>query len=73
MLGDAVERVTGGTPRFGLGLGCTDARLWRYRGVPAVCWGPTPHSMGGVDEYLEVQDLLDTAAVHTLTALEFLS
>jgi succinyl-diaminopimelate desuccinylase len=69
---EAARAITGSEPRFALGLGCTDARLWRYRGVPAIVYGPTPHSMGGTDEYIELPDLYRATAVQALAALEFL-
>lgn len=69
----AADEVNGARPTvFCFGLGCTDARLWRYRGVPAVVYGPTAHHMGAPNEFLEVRELLGTAAVHSATALEFL-
>jgi succinyl-diaminopimelate desuccinylase len=65
--------VAGQKTVFGIGLGCNDARLWRYAGVPALIYGPTPHGMGAPDEYVEVADLLRAATVHSDTALEYLA
>jgi len=31
-------------------LGGTDARLWRYRDIPAHVYGPFPYGMGSTDE-----------------------
>lgn len=67
------ERISGRSVFFGFGLGCTDARLWRYEGVPAVVYGPTPHNMGAPNEYLELDDLMRTVMVHSASAVEFLS
>ncbi len=69
----AVEGIAGRKAVFGLGIGSNDARLWRYAGVPAVIYGPTPHNMGAPNEYVEVADLLRTTMVHGATALEFLA
>jgi succinyl-diaminopimelate desuccinylase len=68
-----LERVAGRKTVFGIGLGCNDARLWRYAGVPALIYGPTPHGMGAPDEYVEVADLLRATTVHSDTALEYLA
>jgi hypothetical protein len=37
-----------------------------------VVFGPTPHNMGGPDEYVALDELLGVAGVHTLAALNFL-
>jgi succinyl-diaminopimelate desuccinylase len=68
-----LERVAGQKTVFGVGLGCNDARLWRYAGVPGLIYGPTPYGMGAGDEYIEIADLLRATMVHTGTALEFLA
>jgi succinyl-diaminopimelate desuccinylase len=72
LVGGAVRRVTGRSTNFGLGLGCTDARLWRYKRVPAICYGPVAHSMGGTNEYVELTELHETAAIHAVAAASFL-
>jgi succinyl-diaminopimelate desuccinylase len=68
-----LERVAGEKTVFAVGLGCNDARLWRYEGVPGLIYGPTPHNMGAADEYVEIEDLLRTAMVHAATAAEYLA
>ena len=68
-----LERVAGQKTIFAVGLGCNDARLWRYEGVPGLIYGPTPHGMGTVDEYVEIADLLRVTMVHGATALEYLA
>lgn len=70
---NAVESTTGVAPSFAVGLGCTDARLWRYRGVPAAVYGPDPSTMARNDETVTVSDLVTIARVHYQTACEFLS
>jgi succinyl-diaminopimelate desuccinylase len=68
-----VEGLGGPATVFGFGIGCNDARLWRYAGVPAVIYGPTPHNMGRANEYVEVRELLRATTVHAVTALRFLA
>jgi len=68
----AVEEITGNTPSFAVGLGCTDARLWRYRGVPAAVFGPDPSTMAKNDEAMTLRDLVTIARVHYKTACEYL-
>ncbi len=68
----AVADVTGTAPSFAVGLGCTDARLWRYRGVPAAVYGPDPSTMARNDEAMTLADLVKIASVHLRTAREYL-
>ena len=67
-----LERVAGQRTMFAVGLGCNDARLWRYEGIPGLIYGPTPHGMGAPDEYVEIEDLLRVTMVHGATALAYL-
>jgi succinyl-diaminopimelate desuccinylase len=73
LLCDHAERVTGTRPTVACGLGCTDARLWRARGVPAAVYGPSPTGMAAPDESLAQRELLDVVRVHALTVCEYLA
>jgi succinyl-diaminopimelate desuccinylase len=64
--------VTGVEPANVIGLGNTDARLWRYRGVPAVVYGPAPVGMGSKDERVPVEEALDVLRCHALSASDYL-
>lgn len=65
--------VSGIEPIPVVSLGCTDARLWRYKDVPAIVFGPSPIEMGGVDEYVEIEEFLDVLRTHVLSAYDYLS
>jgi len=54
-------------------LGGTDARLWRYKDVPATVYGPSPTGMGGVDEHVTVEQFLHVVRCHALSAFEYMS
>jgi succinyl-diaminopimelate desuccinylase len=54
-------------------VGASDARLWRRAGMPAIVCGLTPHNLGAPDEYLEIDELAQLAAIHALTAARFLA
>lgn len=56
-----------------IGLGATDARLWRQAGVPAFVYGPPPRNMGTANEYVEIEDFIHVAKVHALSAFDFLT
>jgi succinyl-diaminopimelate desuccinylase len=70
---DNAERLAGIKPARVVSPGGTDARLWRLNGVPAVVYGPSPHGMGSVDEYVSVEEFLHVVRSHTLAAWDFLS
>lgn len=67
------QHVCGIRPSPGIGLGATDCRLWRLKGVPAIVYGPTPYNMGSCDEHVTLDDLFATVRVHVLSSLDFLS
>lgn len=67
------EVARGIRPLPSLGLGGTDCRLWRYRGIPAYVYGPTPYAMGAPDEYVLIDDLIATVEVHILSAFDYLT
>lgn len=54
-------------------VGFSDARFYRLAGVPSVVYGPTPHNMGGPDEYVTIDDLFAVFRVHAMTAFDFLA
>ncbi len=65
--------VSGIEPVPVVSLGGTDARLWRYRDVPAIVFGPSPIEMGGVDEFVAVDEFLDVVRTHVCSAYDYLS
>ncbi|CAK7025194.1 M20/M25/M40 family metallo-hydrolase [Saezia sanguinis] len=65
--------TTGIRPVNVLGMANTDARLWRYKNVPAVVYGPTPIGMGGVDEHVSIDEALNILRVHALSSYDYLS
>jgi acetylornithine deacetylase/succinyl-diaminopimelate desuccinylase-like protein len=66
-------RVLGAPCAVNMRVGGSDARWFRMAGLPTIVYGPTPHNMGGADEYAVVAELHQVAQVHALVALEFLS
>lgn len=54
-------------------VGASDARLYRLlKNVPAVNCGLHGYNLGGPDEYIEIEDLIKLATIHTLTAYDYL-
>lgn len=69
-----VSEIMGKTPVLTMRVGASDARHYRiYKNVPTVVCGLTPYNLGGPDEYIELNELLDIAKIHTLTAFDYLS
>jgi len=67
------REITGIEPANVIGMANTDARLWRYRGVPAVVYGPSPMGMGRADESVPIEEALNIIRVHVLSAYEYLA
>ncbi|HKF74373.1 MAG TPA: M20/M25/M40 family metallo-hydrolase [Stellaceae bacterium] len=67
-----VQALKGFTPVPIVSLGGTDARLWRYRGIPAYVYGPFPRGMGSTDEQVEIEEFLHVVRVHVLSAYDYL-
>jgi acetylornithine deacetylase/succinyl-diaminopimelate desuccinylase-like protein len=54
-------------------VGMSDARFYRVRGMPTIVYGPAPHNMGGIDEYVMVEDIQTVFHVHAMTAFDYLA
>lgn len=66
------EEVTGAAVAVNMRVGGSDARWFRDAGLPTVVYGPTPHGMGGPDEWVSLDELDQVARVHALTAFDLL-
>ena len=69
----AAAEVLGRAPVANMRVGASDARLYRMLGVPSVVFGPTPFNMGGPDEHVLVDEVVQVAQVHALTAFDYLT
>jgi succinyl-diaminopimelate desuccinylase len=65
----AAAAVRGAPPRLVVRLPGSDARQWRERGVPAICYGPQPTLSAGIDDYAMEQDVIDCAKIYARAAL----
>ena len=72
-LRDNVNHLQGFKPTPIVSLGGTDARLWRYRNIPAYVYGPPPAGMGSFDEHVEVETFFHIVRTHALSAFDYLS
>jgi acetylornithine deacetylase/succinyl-diaminopimelate desuccinylase-like protein len=69
----AAEAVLGAPVAVNMRVGGSDARWFRMAGLPTVVFGPTPHAMGGADEWVDVAELQAVARVQALAAFDFLA
>jgi succinyl-diaminopimelate desuccinylase len=67
-----VERITSQPVRQFIKIGATDTRFMRHGGIPAVCYGPGFHNMGGPDEFVTIEELLTVAKVHGCSIIDFI-
>lgn len=68
-----VNHLQGFKPTPIVSLGGTDARLWRYRNIPAYVYGPSPEGMGACHEHVEIETFLHVVRTHALSAYDYLS
>ena len=60
------------TPQPVVGLGGTDTRFWRARGVPAFVHGCSPAGMGATDESVSIDEFHRVLRTHALAAFDYL-
>jgi succinyl-diaminopimelate desuccinylase len=66
-----VEEVTGKKPQLEISLWGSELPYFRVRGIPGVCYGPSPVPMGMSNEYVKIDELVTVAKVHAGTALDY--
>jgi succinyl-diaminopimelate desuccinylase len=67
------QAVSGIDPTPVISLGGTDARLWRYKDLPSIVYGPSPTGMGSYDEHVTVDEFIHVVKCHVLSAYDYLS
>jgi succinyl-diaminopimelate desuccinylase len=67
------REVAGIDPTPIISLGGTDTRLWRYKDIPAIVYGPSPTGMGSVDEHVTLEEFFHVVRCHVLTAYDYMS
>jgi len=67
---NAISRIE---PAAIIGLGGCDARLWRYKNIPAFVYGPSPTGMGTYDEYVTIDEFFHVVKTHVLSAYDYLA
>jgi succinyl-diaminopimelate desuccinylase len=73
ILRTTVHSLTGTEPVASVGLGATDMKHWRSRGVPAYVYGCRPTNMAKPDEWVAIEEYLHILRTHALAAAAYLS
>lgn len=73
ILQDNVESLRGFRPPPAISIGGSDTRFWRYRGVPAYIYGPTPVGTAAANEWVETEEFLHIVRTHALSAIDYLN
>lgn len=69
-----VKHVTGIDPVLTMRVGASDSRHYRLsKNIPSVNCGLNAYNLGGPDEYIEIDELVELAKIHVLTAFDYLS
>jgi succinyl-diaminopimelate desuccinylase len=64
--------VRGEAPSFTMTTAGTDGRFYRARGTPTVIYGPRPHNIAALNEFVPIEEFLTVVKVHAATAVDFL-
>jgi succinyl-diaminopimelate desuccinylase len=73
VLAQSVKTVTGEAPQFEICPGLLEIRFYAALGIPAYAYGPGLLSVAhGPDEYVDLRNIRDCAAIYALTAIEML-
>jgi len=59
-------------PLYFVGMGATDGRFFRMKGIPTVIYGPRPVNMGGIDEHIFVDEFITVIKVHACSIVDYL-
>jgi succinyl-diaminopimelate desuccinylase len=73
-LAQSIQAVSGEAPRFEICPGLLEIRFYAAMGIPAYAYGPGLLSVAhGPNEYVDLRDVRECAAIYALTANEMLS
>ena len=68
-----VKSIANKEPVMIPGLGATDAKHWRYAGVPAYTYGLSPMTMASTSERVPIKDYLFLISIYVLSLYDYLS
>ncbi len=68
-----IAETSGHRPEAIAGIGATDCKFFRYKGVPSFVYGPSPETMSRPDENVPIEDFLHVLRSHALAAFDYLT
>ena len=68
-----VKDLRGFQPEPVVSLGSTDARLWRYKNIPAHVYGAVPTDMDPTNESVRIDECLHQVKTNALSAYDCLA
>ncbi len=69
---NVIKKVTGRDPLLFVHTGGTDARFFRAKGIPTVCYGAGSETPHGTNEYVPIENLIEATKVYALAAVDIL-
>ena len=73
-LARSVNAISSKTPRFEMCPGLLETRFYAAQAIPAYAYGPGLLSVAhGPNEYIDLQKVIECAAIYALTAIEILN
>jgi len=73
ILKNVIAETSEHRPEAITGIGGTDCKFFRYLGVPAFVYGPSPETMSMPDERVPIDDFIHVLRTHVLAAYDYLS
>ena len=68
-----IAETSGHKPEGIAGIGATDCKFFRYKGVPSFVYGPSPETMSMPDEHVPIDDFMHVLRTHALAAFDYLT
>lgn len=68
-----IAETSGHRPEGIAGIGATDCKFFRYKGVPSFVYGPSPETMSMPDEHVPIEDFVHVLRTHALAAFDYLT
>lgn len=72
LIKNVIEKVSGREPLLFMHTGGTDARFFRAKGIPSICYGAGSETAHGNNEYVPIDSLVEVTKIYTLATMDFL-
>lgn len=69
---NVIKNVSGTEPLLFMHTGGTDARFFRAKGIPTICYGAGSETAHGNNEYVSINSLVEVTKIYALSTMDFL-